>query len=56
MIKFAVFTNLHYDNIPDGEQRINGLIHSIRKENLDFIMSLGDLFPIDENKLIKVNL
>lgn len=53
MIKFAVFTDLHYDHVPDGEQRLDEFIDSIRGENLDFIMSLGDLcLPIDENKFI----
>lgn len=45
MIKFAVFTDLHYDHIPDGEQRLDEFIDSIRGENLDFIMSLGFMPP-----------
>ena len=53
MIKFAGFTDLHYDHIPDGEQRLNEFIDSIQGENLNFIISLGDLcHPIDESKSI----
>lgn len=57
MIRFAVFTDLHYDYIPDGEQRLNEFIDSIQGENLDFIISLGDLcHPIDEYKVILTKL
>ena len=53
MIKFAVFTDLHYDHIPDGSQHLNEFIESIQGKNFDYIMSLGDLcHPIDENKFI----
>lgn len=53
MIKFAVFTDLHYDAIPDGAQRLADFIKEIQGEKVDFILSLGDLcHPVDENKFI----
>ncbi len=51
MIKFAIFTDLHYDFIPDGQERLNTFLHEIKDKDLDFIMNLGDFcLPIPENK------
>ena len=52
-MKFAVFTDLHYDSIHDGDRRIRELIKSVKKENVDFVIELGDLcYPTEENKHI----
>lgn len=52
-MKFAVFTDLHYDAIHDGNRRINELINSIKRKNVDFVIELGDLcYPTDKNKYI----
>jgi len=51
MIKFAIFTDLHYDFIPDGKERLDIFLHEVKDKNLDFIMNLGDFcLPIKENK------
>lgn len=42
-MKFAVFTDLHYDAIPDGDRRLHEFINSVKEENIDFIIELGDL-------------
>lgn len=56
-LKFAVFTDLHYDVIHDGDRRIRELISLVKKDNVDFIIELGDLcHPIDENKHIIIQL
>lgn len=56
-LKFAVFTDLHYDVIHDGERRIRELIYSVKKENVDFVIELGDLcHPTAENKHIIIQL
>lgn len=56
-MKFAVFTDLHYDVIHDGDRRIRELINSVKKENVDFVIELGDLcHPTDENKHIIIQL
>jgi predicted phosphodiesterase len=53
MIRFAAFTDLHYDHIYDGVARINEFIDTIKSEQLDFIISLGDLcYPTEKNKWI----
>ena len=53
MIKFLAFSDLHYDEVADGDKRIEELIDSARKRDLDFIVSLGDLCnPINENQKV----
>lgn len=47
-IKFAVFTDLHYEHIPDGERRLKKFIDEVEQKNVDFIMNLGD-FCVPEN-------
>ncbi len=57
MVRFAVFTDLHYDNIPDGNRRLKEFLSNISNEKLDFIISLGDLcYPKKENKEILTRL
>lgn len=52
-MKFAVFTDLHYDAIHDGDRRICEFINSVKNENVDFVIELGDLcYPTDDNKHI----
>lgn len=52
-MKFAVFTDLHYDAVPDGDRRIREFVQAVRKEDVDFIIDLGDLCnPSDENRHI----
>ncbi len=56
-IRFAVFSDLHYDHIHDGDKRIQSFVSKIRNEKLDFVIELGDFaHPVEDNKalLIKV--
>jgi len=51
MIKFLVFGDLHYDDIDDGDYRIDELISKAKNEQVDFIVSVGDFCsPKEENK------
>lgn len=53
MIKFLVFGDLHYDEVSDGDRRINELTEHIKQIKPDFVVSLGDLCnPIADNKAI----
>ena len=53
MIKFAAFTDLHYDHVFDGNKRIDDFLSVVKNENLDFIISLGDLcYPTAQNNPI----
>lgn len=50
-IKFLVFSDLHYEQMEDGEERLNTIIRAIKDNRTDFAVCLGDFCaPIDENK------
>ncbi|BCN31000.1 metallophosphoesterase family protein [Anaeromicropila herbilytica] len=50
-IKFALFTDLHHDVIPDGLERLNSFITRAREAEVDFIIELGDFCnPCHENE------
>lgn len=52
-MKFAMFSDLHYDAIPDGDTRIEEIITYAKKAKADFIIDLGDLcYPLNENKRV----
>lgn len=52
-IKFAVFTDLHFEEIHDGEKRLREFIHNIKNEQVDFIINLGDFcIPKEENRFL----
>lgn len=53
MIKFLVFSDLHYDEVADGDKRIEYILTNARKRDLDFIVSLGDLCnPVSANQKV----
>ena len=43
MIKFLVFTDLHYDYATHGDERIRQILGRAKSEEVDFIVSLGDI-------------
>ena len=52
-VKFALFTDLHYDHIHDGHQRLENFITNVRKIDIDFVIQLGDFcVPKDENRFL----
>lgn len=52
-VKFAVFTDLHYDHIPDGHRRLQEFINKVKKADIDFIIELGDFcYPREENRIV----
>lgn len=52
-MKFAVFSDLHYDAIPDGDRRIEEFLTCAKKAEAEFIIDLGDLcYPLNENNKI----
>lgn len=51
MLKFMVFGDLHYDDVSDGDRRLNELLVHIRTVQPDFVVSLGDLCkPVEQNR------
>ena len=52
-LKFAVFTDLHYDVIHDASRRLQEFLSLTKEEKVEFIIGLGDLcHPIEEHKHI----
>lgn len=52
-VKFAIFTDLHFEHIPDGLKRIENFITNIRDVDVDFVIQLGDFCkPIEENQIL----
>ena len=50
-MKFCVFTDLHYDVIPDGDRRVRELLEHCLAQHVEFIVELGDLcHPTRENR------
>lgn len=50
MIRFLVFSDLHYDHVFDADERIKVLMKALDDTPCDFVISLGDLCcPIKEN-------
>jgi predicted phosphodiesterase len=53
VVKFAVCTDLHYDIAPDGYSRVERFIERAQKEDVDFIIELGDFcVPKPENEAV----
>ena len=53
MIRFLVFGDLHYDEVSDGDARIEEILANAQKRDLNFIVSLGDLCtPIEKNRRV----
>lgn len=50
-VKFGIVTDAHQDLFPNVEERLDEFINAAKKENVDFIIQLGDFcFPKIENK------
>lgn len=53
MIRFLVFSDLHYDHVFDAKKRLDFLISKLNDLSFNFVISLGDLcYPIQVNKPI----
>lgn len=46
-VKFGVCADVHAATIPDGEKRIADFLEECRKENVDFVIELGDFCTPD---------
>lgn len=57
MIKFMVFGDLHYDEMQDGDKRLDELKSKLKEYSPDFCVSLGDFCePNDRNQLVRSSL
>ena len=55
-IKFGIFTDLHYEHIHDGRQRIENFITNAREAEVDFVIELGDLCSPNEKNQVLLNM
>lgn len=46
-LKFAIASDFHAQDVPDGKERIQAFIDAARQENVDFIIELGDFCRLD---------
>ena len=52
-VKFGIFTDLHLDIMHDGRIRLDTFIEQMKKEDVDFIIQLGDFcYPEDTSKCL----
>lgn len=52
-VKFAIFSDLHYEHIHDGYERLQNFITYIKNLDVDFIIQLGDFcIPKEENRFL----
>lgn len=49
-VKFGVFSDLHVDIMHDTKERLEEFLDACRKEEVDFIIQLGDFCYPDENR------
>ena len=49
-VKFGVFADLHVDIIHDAQQRLETFLEACRREDVDFIIQLGDFCYPDEGR------
>lgn len=46
-LKFAIASDFHAQDVPDGEERVASFIRAAKEENVDFIIELGDFCRLD---------
>lgn len=55
-IKFAVISDIHHDIMHDGPKRLNSFLEDAAKNEVDFIIDLGDFCQVKESNRHIVNL
>ncbi|MDE5677270.1 MAG: metallophosphoesterase [Phocaeicola sp.] len=46
-LKFAIASDFHAPDVPDGEERVASFIEAAKREQVDFIIELGDFCRLD---------
>lgn len=46
-VKFAIASDFHAQDIPDGAERVTSFIETAKQNNVDFIIELGDFCRLD---------
>ena len=51
-LRFAIASDFHAPDVPDGKERVASFIKAAEDENVDFIIELGDFCRLDSNSQI----
>lgn len=51
-VKFGIFADLHVDIMPDPQRRLEAFLEACRKEDVDFIIHLGDFCYPESRKVV----
>lgn len=51
-VKFGIFADLHVDIMHDAQQRLEAFLSACRRENVDFIIHLGDFCYPESRKVV----
>lgn len=51
-VKFGIFADLHVDIMPDPQARLEAFLDACRRENVDFIIHLGDFCYPESRKVV----
>lgn len=46
-VRFAIVSDLHAPDIPDGLERMQAVVEAANRENVDFLIQLGDFIRLD---------
>ena len=46
-VRFAIVSDLHAPDVPDGMQRMQAVVDAARREKVAFLIQLGDFIPLD---------
>lgn len=55
-LKFAIASDFHAQDVPDGEERIASFIRAAKDEKVDFIIELGDFCRLDSASQVYLKL
>lgn len=47
VVKFAIASDFHAQDMPDGKERVQAFLDAAKEENVDFIIELGDFCRLD---------
>lgn len=50
-VRFAIVSDLHAPDIPDGLERMQAVVEAANRENVDFLIQLGDFIRLDSTDI-----
>lgn len=50
-LRFAIVSDLHAPDLPDGKERMQMIVDAANKEKVDFLIQLGDFIRLDSSSL-----